>query len=79
MAQNFSGRKLWRIAANRHFSGQNIGRLAVLYSKIARIKVMADKTLVDWSLTAKSAKALYLQSFVLYGSYTCHFSFLQFT
>ena len=38
MAQNFGGRKLWRIAANKHFSRQNIGGLAALHSKIARIK-----------------------------------------
>ena len=37
MAQNFGGRKLWQIATNKHFSGQNIGGL---HSKIARIKIV---------------------------------------
>ena len=54
MAQNFGGSKLWQMAANKHFGGQNIGRLGTtLHSKIARIKLLADKTLVDWSRTAK--------------------------
>ena len=35
MAQNFGGRKLWRIAANKHFGGKNIGGLAALHSKVA--------------------------------------------
>ena len=39
MAQNFGGTKLWRIAANKHFGGKNIGGLAALHSKVARIKV----------------------------------------
>ena len=38
MAQNFGGRKLRWIAANKYFGGQNISGLAVLHSKIARIK-----------------------------------------
>ena len=38
IAQNFGGRKLWLIDANKHFGGQNIGGLAALHSKIARIK-----------------------------------------
>ena len=40
IAQNFSGRKLWRIGADKHFGGQNIGGLAALHSKIARIKII---------------------------------------
>ena len=40
MAQNFGGRKLWQIAANKHFGGQNIGRLAALHCKITRIKIV---------------------------------------
>ena len=47
MAQNFGGRKLWQIADKKHFGGQNIGGLAVLHSKTARIKLLVDKTLVD--------------------------------
>ena len=43
MAQNFGGRKLWRIAANKHFGGQNIGGLATLHSKIARIKAFGGQ------------------------------------
>ena len=66
MPQNFGGRKLWWLTANKHFGKQNIGGLAVLHSKIARIKVLQDKTLADWLRTAKSAKVLYHQSFVLY-------------
>ena len=34
-AQNFGGRKLWQIVANKYFGGQNIGGLAALHSKIA--------------------------------------------
>ena len=50
IAQNFGGRKLWRIGANKDFGEQNIGGLAALNSKIARIKgFLADKTLADWS------------------------------
>ena len=48
------GRELQWIAASKHFGRQNIGRLAALRSKMARIKL-----LVDWLQTA--------QSFVLYG------------
>ena len=40
IGQNFGGKKLWRIVANKHFGGQNIGRLAALHSKIARIKIV---------------------------------------
>ena len=40
IAQNFGGRKFWRIATNKHFGGQNIGRLAAMHCKIARIKVI---------------------------------------
>ena len=40
IAQNFGGRKLWQIVVNKHFGEQNIGRLAVLHSKIARIKII---------------------------------------
>ena len=40
IAQNFGGRKLWQIVANKHFGRQNIGRLAALHSKIARIKIV---------------------------------------
>ena len=40
MAKNFGGRKLWRIAANKHFVGQNIGELTTLHCKIARIKLV---------------------------------------
>ena len=62
------GIKLWQIAANKHFGGQNIGgRLAALHSKIARIKLLMDKTLTDWLRTAESAKVFYRQSFVLYS------------
>ena len=53
MAQNFGGRKFYQIAANKHFGRQNIGGLAILYSKVARIKFLAD-----WSLTAISTKVL---------------------
>ena len=35
----FGGRKLWWIAANKHFGGQNIGGLTTLHCKMARIKV----------------------------------------
>ena len=49
MAQNVGSRKLGRIAASEHFGGQHICKLAALHSKIARIKVLADKTLADWS------------------------------
>ena len=41
MAQNFGGRKLWRIAANKHFGRQNIGGLAALHCKISRLKIFA--------------------------------------
>ena len=61
MAQNFGGRKLWWMAANKHFGRHNIGELAALCSKIARIKL-----LVDQLLTAKSTKFIYCQNFVLY-------------
>ena len=40
MAQNFGSRKVWWIADNKHFGRQNIGGLAVLHSKIARIKIV---------------------------------------
>ena len=46
MAQNFGSRKLWQIAANKHFGGRNIGGMAALCSKLARIKFLVDKTLV---------------------------------
>ena len=39
MAQNFGGKNLWWIAANKNFGGQNIGGLAALHCKIARIKI----------------------------------------
>ena len=39
IAQNVGGGKLWRIAASKHFGGRNIGGLAALHSKVARIKV----------------------------------------
>ena len=40
MAQNFGGRKPWWIATNKNIGGQNIGGLAALHSKIARIKIV---------------------------------------
>ena len=39
MAQYFGGRKRWSIAAIKHFGRQNIGGLAAVPRKIARIKV----------------------------------------
>ena len=39
-AQNFGGIKLWQIAANKDFGGQNIGELAALYCEIAWIKII---------------------------------------
>ena len=41
MVHNFGSRELWwQIAANKHFSGQNIGRLVALHSKLARTKII---------------------------------------
>ena len=40
--KRFGGRKLWWIAANKHLGGQNIGGLAALYSKLARIKIVDE-------------------------------------
>ena len=40
MAQNFGSRKHWNITTNKHFGIQNIGGLATLHSKIARIKIV---------------------------------------
>ena len=40
IAQNFGGRKLKWIAANKHFGRQAIGGLAPIYVKIARIKTV---------------------------------------
>ena len=40
MVQNFGGRKLWRIAVNKQFGRQNVGKLAMLHSKIASIKTV---------------------------------------
>ena len=39
-ALNFGSRKLRRIVANKYFGRQNIGGLAALHSKIARIKIV---------------------------------------
>ena len=62
MGQNFGGRKLLVDCCQYILVDKNIGRLAALDCIIARMKV-----LVDWLLTAKSAKVFYRQSFVLYG------------
>ena len=40
---NFGGRKLWWIATNKHFGRQNIGGLAALQHKIARIKILGGQ------------------------------------
>ena len=41
IAQNFSGRKLWQIVANKHFGNKTLADWPhVLHSKIARIKIV---------------------------------------
>ena len=49
MAQSFGGRKLWCIAAQKYFGRKKIGGSTALYSKsVIRIKILDDKSLVDW-------------------------------
>ena len=60
-AQNFGGRKLWRIIANKHDSRQNIGRLAALHSK------MASWWTKLWRISTKFSTAKVL----CYMVYTC--------
>ena len=41
IAQNIGGRKVWWIAAQKHFGRKNIGGLAVVHSKLARINIVS--------------------------------------
>ena len=60
--------KLWSTAAQNHFGGKNIGRLAALHSKSTRMK-WTKLWWIGHELATKSIyKSFYCQSFVLYNN-----------
>ena len=45
IAQNSNDRTLWWIAAQKHFNGENIDRMAALHNKSSEIKIVCGQNL----------------------------------